>query len=364
MDPKICLAGGTGFTGRLIAIELMDREIPFNLLGRDGDRLRLLQQEIGHTGDVFSADFDSSDELDSVLDQTDLMINCVGPFNLFSKLLLARVIKKGIDYLDITGEQSFVKTSHEKYVDEAVRNGAKIVHSLAFESCLADLMARQLVNQDDLLREISSYYYLPGSRPSPGTRLSMQTVDFFPTFALQEYEFTPIAPLAWSKRIACERSPEILSAFFIPYPEIIFFKEQYNTKISGSFMLSNEDSGRLSQLRYPGNQKSLEQIMARHKRRKHMPLTMDERLHQRFSLYVQASLRDGSNKTLCLEGVDMYGVTAFIMAEAVVHYLSKNDTSAGIHSPAEFFEEYPLFDRLNMVHHIQMEEGSDLLQVI
>ena len=108
----------------------------------------------------------------------------------------------------------------------------------------------------------------------------------------------------------------------------------------------------------------IDQIVARHKRRKHMPLTVDERLCQRFSLYVQASLRDDSNKTICLEGADMYGITAFIMAEAVSHYLSKNKTAAGVYSPAEFFNDYPLFDRLGVTHNIQIEKGSDFLQVI
>ena len=317
MDCNICLAGGTGFTGQLVAIELMNHGIPFSLLGRDRRRLMLFQQEIGHKGGVYCADFNSREELDRILDKTDLIINCVGPFNLFSNLLLARIVQKGKACLDITGEQSYVKTSYEQYSTEASQTGAIIVHSLAFESCLADLMASQMANRGNHLREISSYYYLPGSRPSPGTRLSMQTVDFFPTFAIQKNEYIPMAPLAWSKKITCDRNPEILSAFFMPYPEIVFFKEQYNPETSGSFLLSNEDPGSLSRLRHPGIHRSLDQIMEQHRKRKQIPLTVDERLHQMFNLYIQASSSDGSMKTICLEGADMYGITASLMAEGL-----------------------------------------------
>ena len=362
MFPRICLAGATGFTGQLIASELMIRGIPFSILGRNLEKMRLWQQQTGHHGELLCANIQDEVEIIKVLNKTDLVVNCVGPFNLFSTELCAVVTKLGKDYFDITGEQSFVKYSHERNAEKAKQSGASIVHSMSFESCLADIMASHLVQDSDQVEEISSFYYFSATRPSPGTRLTMQTAHYFPTFAVRNHQIKEIPPLAWSRKASCSEIPEIKTAFFMPYPEVIFFKERYNPKVSGSFILSNEEKNSFPRSKIQGDQNDLNKIVERHSKRRVKPITKEECMGQKFSLYLRVLTRDGRVKIKCIKGADMYGVTAAIVAEGISYYMKINNPG-GMYSPALFFGDYPLLDRLITTQGIQITEGSNLLEL-
>jgi len=365
MKPRICIAGVTGFTGRLIASELLSRGLAFDVLGRDRDKLKLWQNQSGHFGELFCADFKDDRELSEVLQKIDLLINCVGPFNLFSTNICKLATSLGKDYFDISGEQEYVKKSYEKNAALASENGACIVHSMAFESCLADLMADLLVRKSDQVNEISSFYHFTSSRPSPGTRLTMQTGHFFPSFAIKNHEYVKTTPLSWSREAYSAGNEEIRAALFMPYPEVVFFKERFQPKLSGSFLLSHEVQNPFPSQQNQGDQKDLKKILERHAKRKVKPISRQECLSQEFSLYVRVLTSEGKIKINCLQGADMYGVTATIIAEGISHYMQtgKRDIRTGILSPAEFFGEYPLLNRLMDLHGIRINEGSELLQI-
>jgi len=363
MTPRIFISGVTGFTGQLIANELIRHSIQFGIIGRDKTKLNHWQKQYGHSGDCLTTDFSSGKDLRKVLEKTDLIINCVGPFNLFSKKICSTAIEMGKTYFDITGEQSFVKSFHEQKSVEAEKNGSVVVQSLAYESCLADVLSNNMIQQGEAVEDISSYYYSFASRSSPGSRLTMEIIDFFPGYGIQDHKYLELRPLSWFREVNCPGLPGIQSAFFAPYPEVVFFEKKYHPKISGSFILSPEIASVISKIKPGLVKKDLNQILERHNKKKPRPISLSERKNQPFILFVQAKFKDGRQITRALEGIDGYGITATIIIESLLYFLNHGRPSPGIKTPSEFFGDYPLFKSIKTRHRIKIKSGTELLEV-
>src|SRR6478735_6636041 len=106
---RVTLLGATGYTGGLIAKALQNLKIPFLAAGRSPEKLAALHEKFTHCTGIFQADAGDPEQIASLLQNTDILINCVGPFNLFSHTVLQLAAESGIVYLDITGEQEFVR---------------------------------------------------------------------------------------------------------------------------------------------------------------------------------------------------------------------------------------------------------------
>jgi saccharopine dehydrogenase (NAD+, L-glutamate forming) len=154
MDPDrqydIVLYGATGFAGRLTA-EYLARHAPKGLrwaiAGRSQERLEAVRAELAAI-DPSHAELalvvaDSADEasLVAMAGSTRVLVTTVGPYALYGEPLVKACAETGTDYVDLTGEPSFVDEMYLKYHETAVRTGARLVHCGGFDSIPADLGA-------------------------------------------------------------------------------------------------------------------------------------------------------------------------------------------------------------------------------
>lgn len=349
---QIVLLGATAYTGRLIAKELKSADINFRIAGRDLASLLELQIELRISESPLICDLKKPLDIKNLLDETDLLINCVGPFNLLSKELLKEVAKRKIIYLDITGEQGFVHNSTEKLQGAALKNKALILHSCSFESFLADVLAYTCLTKKENYESIYSIYRFGKSRPSPGTRFTMQLAKHYPNYFVENCSLIETPPLAKTIAIQWENQKQSY-ACFVPYPEVIFFNKNFQTKHCGSFMAMEKEEIKLSHGNSP---KPIEEIIKRHESSKHRGPSEKERKAQEFSLILFSKNKAGKIKALEMEGKDMYRITAQIITLLVKSFAKRSPRKYGVLAPSEVLNRKTILSELKTQLNISLSE--------
>eukprot|EP01100_Stratorugosa_tubuloviscum_P003006 TRINITY_DN170_c1_g2_i1.p1 TRINITY_DN170_c1_g2~~TRINITY_DN170_c1_g2_i1.p1 ORF type:complete len:415 (-),score=174.29 TRINITY_DN170_c1_g2_i1:82-1326(-) len=147
--------GATGFTGRLVAEYLAEKNVSnlnWAIGGRSEERLKQIKEDciqinpqcqkigilIGDSGDQSS--------IDAVISKTRVVITTAGPFARYGTPVVDACIRFGTDYCDITGESQWVREIIDKYHDEAAKKKVRIVPFCGFDSIPSDLGSYMMVN--------------------------------------------------------------------------------------------------------------------------------------------------------------------------------------------------------------------------
>ncbi|KAL1973189.1 hypothetical protein VTN31DRAFT_6731 [Thermomyces dupontii] len=140
--------GPTGFTGKFASRHIY-KTFPTNLKwalgGRSAQKLQAIVEELRSLNvdrpapEIITLQLNKS-ELDALAKRTRLIINCVGPFHLYSTPVVEACAQNGTHYVDISGETPWLKKVIDEYHEIAKQNGALIIPACAFESTTADLM--------------------------------------------------------------------------------------------------------------------------------------------------------------------------------------------------------------------------------
>lgn len=167
----IAVYGATGFTGKLVAKELLRREADFVIAGRSKEKLEALSAELGGVPTA-AASLDDSAALRSLLEPCAAVIACAGPFTLHGEPLLAAAAETGTHYLDTTGEQAFMRLVFDRYGERAAQNGAVLVTGMGFDYAPGDMIGSLTAQGMGPLDEIVVAYSVRGFGPTHGTALS------------------------------------------------------------------------------------------------------------------------------------------------------------------------------------------------
>ncbi len=161
-DYEIVLFGATGFTGRLIAEYLIQHggeDLHWAIAGRDRAKLEQLKGELANIGPaaanigVLVADNRDWASLALMANRTRVVLTTVGPYVDHGLQLVRACVTSGTDYVDITGEPTFVHEVLEKFDGPAREQGLRIVNCCGFDSIPHDLGVLFTVKQ------------LPGNQP-------------------------------------------------------------------------------------------------------------------------------------------------------------------------------------------------------
>jgi saccharopine dehydrogenase (NAD+, L-glutamate forming) len=142
----IILFGATGFTGQLVAAEIMkhlqEEKVRLCLAGRDMKKLEAIRQQIGATPEevgLLTAAVDDPVALEAMAQQGRVIISTVGPYNWYGAPLIEACLKAGTHYVDITGEPAFIHDTFNKAHERALEIGICMVNCCGFDSIPADL---------------------------------------------------------------------------------------------------------------------------------------------------------------------------------------------------------------------------------
>src|SRR5947209_16289289 len=139
----IVVFGATGFTGALTA-EYLAKHAPsttrWALAGRNAEKLAAVTDRLGVDDlPVLHADVEDANSLNELARSARVVITTVGPYIQYGEPLVAACADAGTHYVDLTGEPEFVDLMYVRHHDQAVRTGARIVHSCGFDSIPYDL---------------------------------------------------------------------------------------------------------------------------------------------------------------------------------------------------------------------------------
>lgn len=148
-DFDIVVYGATGFSGELTARYLAGAAggARIALAGRSRDRLVATRGALGPAArdwPLIVADVSDPATLDAMATRTRVVVTTVGPYTRYGLPVVAACAKAGTDYADLTGEVMFVRDSIDRYHQQAVDTGARIVVSCGFASMPSDLNVYQL----------------------------------------------------------------------------------------------------------------------------------------------------------------------------------------------------------------------------
>ncbi|KAE8395763.1 Saccharopine dehydrogenase-domain-containing protein [Aspergillus alliaceus] len=151
----LILLGPTGYTGRLCAEHIVKNfptGIRWALAGRSPQKIETIARDLktlnpDRAEPVILAVQLIREELHSLARKTRVLLNCIGPYHLYSTPIVEACASNGTHYLDVTGETPWIKNIIEKYHETAKSNGAIIIPSVGVESAPADVLAWALVKR-------------------------------------------------------------------------------------------------------------------------------------------------------------------------------------------------------------------------
>jgi len=88
---------------------------------------------------IVLGDATEPESLHAIAEDTRVVCTTVGPYTTYGTPLVEACIAAETDYCDLTGEVNWVREMIDRYHDDAVEAGTRIVHSCGFDSIPSDL---------------------------------------------------------------------------------------------------------------------------------------------------------------------------------------------------------------------------------
>ena len=142
-DIDIIIYGATGFTGKLCVkyFQSLNTTVTWAMAGRNLIKLKKVAEDHQAKVEILLADSDDESALDNLTSRARVILSTTGPFHRYGSKLVASCIKNNAHYVDITGENFWVKGLIDKHHAEASAKGIRIIPSCGFDSIPSDLGA-------------------------------------------------------------------------------------------------------------------------------------------------------------------------------------------------------------------------------
>lgn len=141
----VIIYGANGFSGRLIAEFLREYNIPFVAAGRNYTRI---EEVVKHVPGIETANYEivetagSVEELTRVFAGAKVVCNTAGPFIYNGPQVIEAALNAGCHYLDIGGEQVWLREVSEKWGCKFAQRGLLAAPATAFMSSVSDAAIR------------------------------------------------------------------------------------------------------------------------------------------------------------------------------------------------------------------------------
>jgi short subunit dehydrogenase-like uncharacterized protein len=332
---RIALIGAYGFTGSLIAAELQNTGLAFTAYGRDIQKLTDLQSANTSIKEVVAIDLRTIEDVEKVMANSDLVINCAGPFTEEATLLLDKMADSGKVYLDITGEIGFVRASHEKFNDRAKVSNTLIIHGCAFESLVADLGIQIIAAKQKGINSVKTFYHFNNLRASPGTKMTMRLSKYRKTLKVANHEWAEsnFQKDQWKINLSPE---EENIAIPYPLPEIAYSKWNFDVNQSESFLLVGVAESKYFKGASDSKGDPMEELdVIRNKKRKGP--SEEQRASQLSTIILEVLDSNNQQHLLKLVSQDMYLATAKAIVITIQKLQESGPKPKGVISPAQLF---------------------------
>lgn len=356
---KIIVLGATGYTGKIICQLFNEQKIKFSVGARNLAKLEEMKFEF--TEQSIEFDILNEDHFDRI-SGFDIVINCIGPFNIYGRNFIKYLGDKNIVYLDITGEQSFLNYSLENCGDST----SLFVHSCSFESALVCMLTNILCDKEIDYESIDSFYGFSDAKPSPGTRFTMKTHRYFDSFFVKNGVLCTAENGPDLKEISFPHWNAESVGCFTPYPEILYNFRSFKVKNGASYtLLAKPDAIMTLNIQRSKNRSKdandapdFEKLIQKADKSNYSGPESDDRKKQKFFIGVEATA-DETKKVSQIEltGYDMYGLTAALIVEAVKHFQNHKVDAQGIKCISEIWDSKAVLNELSESYQLKLHIG-------
>jgi short subunit dehydrogenase-like uncharacterized protein len=190
MPGRVVLFGATGYTGRLTAEAMVERDLRPVLAARSGERLGELAAKLGGGLETVPADVEDPPSVKALVEPGDVLVSTVGPFVRFGRPAAASAVTVGAHYLDSTGEPPWIREVFERYGPVARKVGCGMLTAFGYDFVpgnLAGALALRAAGEDAVRIDVG--YFVTGlvepGGMSGGTRASLLGVATAPMFGFR-----------------------------------------------------------------------------------------------------------------------------------------------------------------------------------
>ena len=160
----IVIFGATSFVGQIMTKYFAENIKDFSPLswaiaGRSQKKLDTLRSSLGESFQnlpMIVCDAFDPIKLDELTKSSKVVASTVGPYALYGEELVKACSHNGTDYCDLCGEAYWIKDMIQKYNNDAIQSGARIVNCCGFDSIPSDLGV--LVLQEYSKNKFNSYF--------------------------------------------------------------------------------------------------------------------------------------------------------------------------------------------------------------
>ena len=144
-NKPVVLYGASGFSGRLVAEFLREYNVPFIAAGRNRAKM---QEVLSRVPGIETAEYEiaevggSVDELTKLFTGAKVVCNTVGPLVYYGPPIIEAAWKAACHYLDISGEQPWVRQVSENWGPKFAEKGLVAAPATAYMSTASDIATR------------------------------------------------------------------------------------------------------------------------------------------------------------------------------------------------------------------------------
>jgi len=141
----VVLYGASGFSGRLVAEFLREYNVAFIAAGRNRAKI---QEVMNHVPGIEAADYEitevgsSVEELAKLFAGANVVCNTVGPLIYYGPRVIEASLSAGCHYLDISGEQAWVRQVAERWGPKFAQKGLVAAPATAYMSSASDIASK------------------------------------------------------------------------------------------------------------------------------------------------------------------------------------------------------------------------------
>ncbi|XTP37521.1 saccharopine dehydrogenase NADP-binding domain-containing protein [Mycobacterium sp. TJFP1] len=343
----IAVYGASGHTGKLIIDELVSRGVQPVLIGRNQERLHATAAEAGLSENVVRRASLDEDALMNTLVDVDVVISAVAPFIDFGEPIVRAAIASRTHYLDISGEQQFVKRIIERFDRPATQAGVTVVPMINDGGMIGDMLSAVAAERLEHVDTVTLVHRISGgvgiSRGSGRTALANKDSWFRPlTYVEGQWRSdTPEKATAFTFPGDSAPSEVIVSALteIVTVPRHV--RANYVQGLAEpalTAMFANVTSDIVAAMpEYPLD---------------------DADNRDEFCVVAEVLGPDGGVRSF-VQGSGTYRVTAVAAAEAAIH-LAERGTNKGVLAPSQAFSAKDFLDSLAPHAKWQVTEIEDL----
>jgi short subunit dehydrogenase-like uncharacterized protein len=166
MTAPILIYGATGFTGKLIARTAQQQGRTPILAGRNADKLKAVAEPLDLPWRAF--DLSNAAAIDEAVQGVAVVLCIAGPFSATSKPIADACLRRGIHYLDITGEIDVFEALAARDA-EAKQAGVMLLPGVGYDVVPSDCLAAHLKRRMPDAVDLKLYMQILNPAMSQGT---------------------------------------------------------------------------------------------------------------------------------------------------------------------------------------------------